>query len=270
MPWGPHRHQGDLEDRTPDADHPAERPAEGLAEPAAEPPAGPRVEPTAAAGRRTHLPGAAVACAALAVLVVAAAFGARIVMGGLPDLNPFKGGIVHPRTVDRSGPAVLKAINDLGTLQTASGYYEIVIDVEHGIDHVPSFLAGRRVLFVAAGTVDAGVDVRDLGADAVTVSADRTAATVRLPRPRLSEPHLDLNRSYVYNEERGLVDRIGDAVGGSADDRKALYQLASRRLGEAGASGGELTARAETNARAVVQGLLRPLGFTDVTVTFQP
>jgi len=102
------------------------------------------------------------------------------------------------------------------------------------------------------------------------VSADRTAATVRLPRPRLSEPHLDLNRSYVYNEERGLVDRIGDAVGGSADDRKALYQLASRRLGEAGASGGELTARAETNARAVVQGLLRPLGFTDVTVTFQP
>jgi hypothetical protein len=121
---------------------------------------------------------------------------------------------------------------------------------------------------VAAGTVDAGVDLRTMGADAVTVNDARTSATVRLPRPKLSEPHLDLDRSYLYTEERGLVDRVADAVKGSPDDQKEVYQLASRRLAQAAAANDELVKRAETNARGVLQGMLRPLGFTDVTVTF--
>lgn len=209
-------------------------------------------------------------CVGLAVLILATAVGARVVMGGVAGLNPFKGGLVQKRTVDRSGPAVLKAVTDLGTLETASGYYEIVIDVEKSVDHVPSFLAGRRVLFVAAGSVDAGVDLSSLAPGAVTVNDAGTSATLRLPRPKLSEPRLDLGRSYVYNEERGLIDRIGDATSGTPEDQKELYLLASQRLAQAAAANDELVRRAETNARGVLQGLLKPLGLTDVTVTFDP
>ena len=227
-----------------------------------------RVRDTRAPERRGGLPKVFWFGVALALVVVAGAVGTRVVMAGLAGLNPFKDGLVTQRTVDRSGPAVLKAVNDLGTLQTASGYYEIVIDVEKSVDHVPAFLAGRRVLFVAAGTVDAGLDLRTLAAGAVTVDDARTTATLRLPRPRLSAPHLDVDRSYVYNEERGLADRVGDAFSGSSDDQKPLYTLASQRLAQAAAANDELVRRAETNARGVLVGLLRPLGFTDVTVTF--
>ena len=204
----------------------------------------------------------------VAVLGLSAALSLNLVMGGLANLNPFKNGLIQQRTVDRSGPAVLKAVTDLGTLQSASGYYEIVIDVENSVDNLPSFLAGRRVLFVAAGTVDATVDLRGLGAGAVTVDGSRTAATIRLPKPRLSQPSLDLKRSYVFDEQRGLIDRIRDAVSGSPDDQKQLYTLASQRLTQAAQANDELVNRAEANARNVLQGLLRPLGFTDVKVTF--
>jgi Protein of unknown function (DUF4230) len=224
--------------------------------------------PTERDARGVVVPRAAWAGIVVAVLVLSGAVAVRIVTGGLADLNPFKGGVVTQRTVDRSGPAVLKAVSDLGTLQTASGYYEVVIDVERNIDHVPSFLVGRRVLFVAAGSVDAGVDLRNLPPGAVTVNEAGTAATIRLPAPELSAPRLDLQRSYVYNTERGIVDRIGDALSGSGDDQKELYLLASKRLTQAAAANGELTTRAETNARGVLQGLLRPLGFTEVTVVF--
>jgi len=207
-------------------------------------------------------------CAALAVVIVAVAAGARVVLGGVSDLNPFKNGIVQQRTVDRSGPAVLKAVTDLGTLQSASGYYEIVIDVQKSVDFVPSFVTGRRVLFVAAGTVDAGIDLKTLGAGAVTVDDARTTATVRLPRPRLSTPRLDIGRSYVYAEDRGLVDRLGDAFSGSSQEQKKLYTLASQRLAQAASANDELVNRAEASARAVLQSLLRPLGLTEVTVTF--
>jgi Protein of unknown function (DUF4230) len=204
----------------------------------------------------------------VAVLTVAAALSANLVMGGLANLNPFKNGLIQQRTIDRSGPAVLKAVTDLGTLQSASGYYEIVIDVQKSVDNLPSFLAGRRTLFVAAGTVDATVDLRGLGTGAVTVDRARTAATIRLPKPKLSQPSLDLKRSYVYDEQRGLIDRIRDAVSGSPDDEKQLYTLASQRLTQAAQANDELVNRAEANTRGVLQGLLRPLGFTEVTVTF--
>jgi hypothetical protein len=204
----------------------------------------------------------------VAVLGVATAVSANLVMGGLASLNPFKNGLIQQRTIDRSGPAVLKAVTDLGTLQSASGYYEIVIDVQKSVDNLPLALAGHRVLFVAAGTVDATVDLRGLGPNAVTVDRSRTAATISLPKPRLSQPSLDLTRSYVYDEQRGLFDWIRDALSGSPDDQRQLYTLASQRLTQAAQANDELVNRAETNARAVLQGLLRPLGFTDVTVTF--
>jgi Protein of unknown function (DUF4230) len=204
----------------------------------------------------------------IAVLGLSAALGLNLVIGGLASLNPFKNGFIQQRTIDRSGPAVLKAVSDLGTLQAASGYYEIVIDVEKNVTNVPSFLAGRRTLFVAAGTVDSTVNLRNLGTGAVTVDRSRTAATIRLPKPTLSQPNLDLKRSYVFDEQRGLIDRIRDAVSGSPDDERQLYTLASQRLTQAAKANDELVNRAEANTRAVLQGLLRPLGFTDVTVTF--
>jgi hypothetical protein len=69
----------------------------------------------------------------------------------------------------------------------------------------------------------------------------------------------------VYSQEQGLLDRLS---GGSAQDMKEVYDLSTRRLDQAARQTGELTTRAEANTRTMLEGLLRSLGYTDVTVTF--
>ncbi len=201
----------------------------------------------------------------VAVLIVAMGLATSFVIRALGDANPFKNGIVTQTTVDRSGPAVLKAVNDLGSFQAASGYYEVIIDVEKSVSNVPSFLAGSRVLFVAAGNVDVSVDLSKLGAGAVTVDQNRTTATITLPKPKLAPARVDPTRSYVYSQEQGFLDRLR---GGDAEDMNEVYKLAGKRLDQAAQQSDELVKRAETNTRAMLQGLVRSLGFTDVKVTF--
>jgi uncharacterized protein DUF4230 len=219
-------------------------------------------------GRGRVLPRSVVVALVVGTLVICFAIALNITTGALSNLNPFKNGVVQEKTIDRSGPAVLKAINDMGQYQAASGYYEIVVDVEKDVSPVPSFLAGKRQLFVAAGTVDAGVDLRGLSDGSVKVDAGRTTATLTLPPPSLSRPNLNLDRSYVYSQQRGLVDRIRDAVGNNSADQRELYTLATRKLSEAALQNNELLTRAEANTRAMLSNLLRSLGFTSVTVNF--
>lgn len=214
-----------------------------------------------------RFPRSVAAALVVGILVVAVAVAFSIGVGSLERLNPFRG-FGQERTVDRSGPVVLKAINDLGEFHAASGYYELVVDVEHDVGWVPSFLAGDRVLFVAAGTVDASVSLRGLGGQAVELNADRTVATITLPKPALGAPHLDLQRSYIYSRDRGLADRIGDAFKDNSAQQQDLYDLAEQRLAQAAAGNTELTGRAEANTRAMLTGLLKSLGFTSVTVRF--
>jgi hypothetical protein len=219
-------------------------------------------------GRSRSLPRSLVAALAASVVVLVLAVSFNVATGALDRLNPFRDGLVQEQTIDRSGPAVLKAISDLGEFHAASGYYELVVDVERDVKPVPSFLAGERVLFVAAGTVDVAVNLRGLGPDAISVNESRTSATITLPRPRLTQPRVDMGRSYIYSHQRGLVNRVGDAVGGNPSDERELYTLAEKRLAEAAGKTGELMTRGETNTRTTLQGLLKSLGFTDVTVTF--
>jgi Protein of unknown function (DUF4230) len=224
----------------------------------------PRPEPDHHRG----MPRSLIAALVVGVLVICSAVALNVTTGALERLNPFRNGLVQQRTIDRSGPAVLKSITDLGDFRAASGYYELVVDVEKDVKPVPSFLAGRRELFIAAGTVEVGVNLRGLGSGAVQVNDDRTSATLTLPRPTLSRPNLDLERSYIYSQQRGLINRLKDAVSDNPSEQQQLYALATQRLAAAAAQTDELTNRAEANTRSMLEGLLRSLGFTTVTVQF--
>ncbi len=181
------------------------------------------------------------------------------------DLNPF-----DETTVDRSGQPVLRSLTDLKTYHAASGYYEIVIDQETAVENLPSFLAGERVIFVAAGTVDATVDFSGIGAGSVTTNDERTAASIKLPAVQLGRPQLDLDRSYVADHQRGLRERIQDAAGsqGGGQNTEDLYRVAEQRLAEAGSRTDDLAQRARENTRAMLTTLLNQVGYTQVTVAF--
>ncbi|MEV6910128.1 DUF4230 domain-containing protein [Amycolatopsis sp. NPDC051071] len=181
--------------------------------------------------------------------------------GLLSKLNPFE-----TSTVDRSQPAVLKAMRDLSQYHAAVGDYQVVLDIEKDVKWVPSAIAGERTLFVAAGSVDAYVDFGPLVENALTVSEDRSTVEVRLPEPRLAKPNLDNERSYVFGQERGLIDRLGALV--SVPQQQQFYVAAEKKITEAAQHSG-LLERAKANTKAMLTGMLQALGFR-VTFPAEP
>jgi Protein of unknown function (DUF4230) len=179
----------------------------------------------------------------------------------LPE-NPFGQDVV-----DRSTTPVLLALQDLHEYHAATGTFQIVVDREVDTRYVPSAISGERVQFLATGTADAYVDFAGLDAGAVTLSPDGTTATIELPAPHLDEVRIDPEESRVLDRDRGLVERIGDAVGDDPTDDSGLYALAEDRLAAAAADG-DLRERAETNTRAMLTGLARSLGVDEVEVRF--
>ncbi|MER6002378.1 DUF4230 domain-containing protein [Nonomuraea angiospora] len=177
-------------------------------------------------------------------------------------LNP-----LGEQVIDRSQPVLLQSIKDLSRFEAATGNFQVVVDLEKDANFLPDAIKGTRTLFVGAGGVDAYVDFSGLAGNAVTVSEDRTQATVLLPRSQLEKPNLDNSRSYVYAQQRGLFDRVQDFLSGSPGDQRELYLLAEKKITEA-AVASDLRARADANTKAMMTGLLKSLGFTKVTVKF--
>ncbi|MFI7498375.1 DUF4230 domain-containing protein [Streptomyces sp. NPDC049687] len=208
-----------------------------------------------------RMPGWAKVLTAVVVVLVVMFAGIRLSL--LPGLRDFFG----TETKDRSGPALLKSIQDMSRYDAASGNFQVVVDLEKDAKYLPDAIRGTRTLYVGAGTVDAYVDLGKVGDKDVTVDDDRTSATLRLPHARLGKPALDPDRSYAVSKQRGLLDRLGDLFSGNPNSEQAVQKLAVRHIGEA-AKDSELTARAETNTTDMLEGLLHSLGFKEVKVTY--
>ena len=112
------------------------------------------------------------------------------------------------------------------------------------------------MILAATGDVDATVDFSHLDSAALQRSADGHQLTVHLPAPVLGTPKLDPTQTRVLARQRGLLDRVGDAVGdGNPVAQDHLEQRASTKISQA-AVHSDLTARAEENTTAFVQHLL--------------
>jgi hypothetical protein len=177
--------------------------------------------------------------------------------------NPFAS-----RQVDRSQPVLLKAIEDLAVYKAASGHFQIVVDLEESSRGIPLLVKGQRTLFVAGGSVDAEVDFSTLAEDAIQVSPDGKRVEITLPKARLTAARVDPEQSRVFSRERGLLDRLGSVLSDNPTSERELYRLAAARMQDAAARS-DLAARAERNTRAMLESMLRSLGYTDVTVTFR-
>jgi len=164
-------------------------------------------------------------------------------------------------TTDRSQPVLLKSIQDINQFHAAVGNFEVVLDQEKDVDWLPDFIAGERSLLVAAGTVNAYVDFSGLADGDLVLSEDGTSVRIRLPEAQLDKPNLDQERTYLYSQERGLVNRVGDAL--SPRDQKELYLLAEQKMAAA-AKESELLQQAEENTRAMLTGMFNAI---DLKVT---
>jgi hypothetical protein len=202
------------------------------------------------------------AVGALVVIALWLAFGG---LGGcLPSFdNPFR-----TETVDRSSPVVLKSIQNLRRFEAASGHFEVIVDLEKDTRFVPSPIRGERVLFVAVGDVEAGVDFTGLDDDAVRVSNSRRTVRLELPHAELFSARVDPTRSYVYDRDRGLIDRVASIFQDNPTSEQELYLLAEEKLIDSAEQSSGILVRAERNTRLMLVGLLEALGFTSVSIEF--
>ena len=212
--------------------------------------------------RRGGLVSGAVRVVAVIVAVLLGWTGLQHVGDLLPDWgNPFK-----TEEVDRTGPAVLRALADLHEYRAATGSYQVLIDIEKDARYLPSFLKGERTLFLAQGSVDAAVDFSALGPEAVTVNPD-DSVTIRLPQAQLTKPVLDTAASHVVDRDRGLLDRLGSVFSDSPTSEQALYAAAEPKLRAAADESG-LVAKAGENTTQMLTRFLGALGFEAVEVVY--
>jgi len=201
----------------------------------------------------------AVVLAAVIIAIVLALSAVHL----LPRLsNPFA-----ETTVDRSSPALLRSISALSRYEAASGSFQVIVNLDQRSSWLPPFIMGSQTLFVGQGTDIAFVDFSQLKGSAITVSRNRTAVTVRVPPARLEPAVLNVRRSYVFASQQGLLNRIGSFFSGNPNSQHQVYVLAAQKIHSAAMHSALLT-QAQRNTRLMLTGLLRSLGFRQVTIIF--
>lgn len=181
---------------------------------------------------------------------------------GVGIANTFGFSPFQSKQTDRSLPVLLKSIQNTSQYHTAVGNFQVIVDVEDDVDWVPGIIAGRRTLFVAAGTVNAYIDLSGLTDKDLTLSADGKSVTVRLPEPQLDKPNLDHDRSYLFSQDRGVLNRIADAI--ETPQQAQFYQLAETKIAAA-AEESELRKQAAETAKTNLTGIFAAL---DMQVAF--
>jgi hypothetical protein len=202
---------------------------------------------------------AAIVAAIVAVIVLLVVLSAVRL---LPQLrNPF-----GTTTTVRSQPPLLKSITQLSRYEAASGTFQVVIELTKRESFLPSFIAGSQTLFIGDGTVIAYVNFAQLKGSAIKVTPGH-AVTVTLPPAQLEPAVLNVNQSYVFAEQQGLINRVANFFSGNPNSEQAVYILADQRIDSAARSSA-LRADAERNTTAMLDGMLTSLGFRHITVNY--
>lgn len=156
---------------------------------------------------------------------------------------------------------VVKQINDLSRLETASYEMEKVVTADSEQEGFLSYLLGESMIFIAYGKVYAGVDfARMEAADLVVVDPD--TVMVHLPPAEIFAdiPVLDNERSFVADRDTGLLTRADPQL------ETQVRQAAEASIREA-AQSSDILNRANQNAQTYMHNFLAGLGFTEIIFT---
>lgn len=197
-----------------------------------------------------------------ATLVALVSFGLPRLVGSLS--NPFT-----QRTVDRSGPALLQSLSNLSRYEAASGRFDVVIDLEKDAKWMPAALRGERTTYLAHGTVSAGVDLAGLDASRIVIDPTAKSVSITVPHAQLGQVHIDTAQSKVIAHRRGLLDRVGQALGDAPATAPELTLTAERSL-RAAATQSDVRSLAERNTTTMLTHLANAMGYQKVTVRFVP
>jgi hypothetical protein len=157
-------------------------------------------------------------------------------------------------------PAVVQGIQRLNELATVKYTTQVLVTEEENSEifrqPLPEFLTGEKVLLVAVGEVEAGVDLDELEPEDVRVKGD--TVYLDLPAARILDSSLDEDKTRLYDRDRGVFKIRGD------DD---LIEEARRdavdKMVEAARENGILD-KAQNNAETSISTLVTSLGYDEV------
>ena len=175
-------------------------------------------------------------------------------MERLPVIGPILFEEQPPRTT--TGPVVVEGIQDLDQLATVRWKESVIVSRERGGTELERIFSGEKVLLVASGNVEAGVNLADLGRDDVRVNGEKV--TIRLPEPEILSVSLDEDETRVYDRDFGLLNIYPD------DELvEEARDVALDRIEEA-ARDGDILDQAEQNAEDSIRAFVTSLGFEEV------
>jgi len=150
--------------------------------------------------------------------------------------------------------SVIHDVRTLARLETIQYSIEKVVTANSGRQDL-AILFGDSLIFVAHGTVIAGIDLSNLGQDDLWL--DGGTLYVRLPDPQIFVATLDNDKSYVYDRDTGLLTK------GNIDLETLARQAAEEEIEKAAAEDGILDL-AQTNAEYYLSRLFQTLGYPQV------
>jgi hypothetical protein len=170
-------------------------------------------------------------------------------------LNPFG----KPSAgIDLSRESVIKEVQKLGSLETASFSIEKVVEAGQQSNPFQDILFGDRILLIAHGKVIAGIDLYKIKESDIKVQGKELSIT--LQAPRILSSTLDNSKTKVYDRTEGLLNR------GNKDLETKARQAAETSITKAACDGGILE-EARTNAIERIKQLFIFAGFSSVKVT---
>lgn len=192
---------------------------------------------------------------ALVIVALSVALGVGFARYGsvLPVVGPLLGEKPARTT---TGPVVVEGIKNLDQLATVRWTESVPVTRESGGDVLDRLFNGEKVLVIATGNVEAGVDLGEIGKDDVSVNGD--SVTINLPEPRILSASLDEKKTRVYDRDFSPLNiRPNDNLVEEAR-RRAVQKI------EDAARENKILDAAEKNAEDSIRAFVTSLGFEKV------
>jgi len=195
---------------------------------------------------------------ALVIVVLSVALGIGIgsfnFMERIPVVGPF---LFEERPAQTTtGSVVVEGIQDLNQLDTVRWRESVIVTRKNGGTELEQLISGERVLLLATGDVEAGVNLADLEGDDVRV--DGKTVTIRLPEPEILSVSLDEEKTRVYDRDFGPLNLRPD------DDLVEEARAAAVSEIEEAARDEDILDQAEQNAEDSLRAFVTTLGFEEV------
>ncbi len=160
-------------------------------------------------------------------------------------------------------PIVISQIRGASELTTSIFVMETVVPTRQNLLLGSVTLGTTKLLYIAHGEVRAGVDLGAIAPTDVTLTQD--SITIQLPPPKILDRKIDVNRSSIYEYDRGFMG-LGPDVG---PNLQTLAQQETLKRIEKAACDNDILAAANQRAELVVGQLVKLTGYAKVMVKTQ-